>query len=68
MLEEYAGGDKEFQAWLEKIDRGLVRRFGIGLLDLPDWHWHDAYQDEVEWPQAMIDFIQEEMHEEAVEW
>jgi len=45
-LEEYGGADeKDFIDWLVAADRIVEKRTGVGILDLPDWNWRDAYDD-----------------------
>ena len=44
MLEAYAGGNKAFLAWLQKVDAILASMIGISLLDLPDQHWFDWFE------------------------
>lgn len=44
-IQDYAGDDKGFAAWLEKIDARLIRLYGLGVLDLPDQCYRDHYDD-----------------------
>jgi hypothetical protein len=45
---EYAGGDEEFASYLDEANRLCERRLGgLGILDLPDYCWRDAYDDGV---------------------
>lgn len=42
-LDTYAMGDERFALYLATADRWMTRRFMVGLSDLADWHWRDAY-------------------------
>lgn len=39
----YAGSDLRFALWLLMVDRRFTRRFGLGIYNMPDWTWRDAY-------------------------
>lgn len=39
----YAGNDERFALWLRQADLQAARRLGIGIFDLADWTWRDAY-------------------------
>ena len=36
---------RSFMLWLSDVDAELVRRSGLGVDDLPDWLYRDAYDD-----------------------
>lgn len=36
-----------FEEWMQKIDEILVRESLLGYADLPDWHYTDAYEDDM---------------------
>ncbi len=36
-----------FREWLKKVDALVVRKFGVGLDDLPDVNTRDLYDDEL---------------------
>ena len=37
-----------FDAWLKIVNDELAARCGLGVADLPDWTYRDAYEDEQE--------------------
>lgn len=39
----YAGGDERFALWLFMCDKRVVAIVGLGLRDLSDWGWRDAF-------------------------
>lgn len=39
----YAGGDEDYALWLALCDRRCSRMTGIGIFDLADWRWGDAF-------------------------
>lgn len=41
-----------FDAWRSRIDDNLIRNFGLGCDDLPDWHYRDAYDQGMSWQDA----------------
>lgn len=49
---DYAGGHLAFAAWLEQTDRIMVRRYGVGLLDMADAPLRDYYEDGITPAQA----------------
>lgn len=46
-LKDYAGNDEGFRRWLKTVDNILTAQTGIGVLDLADMNYRDAYDDEV---------------------
>ncbi|BFL66289.1 hypothetical protein [Roseomonas mucosa] len=44
-LFEYAGGHLGFYGFLRVANFRIARRLMIGLMDLPDRLWRDAYED-----------------------
>lgn len=50
---------KTFEAWMKRVDRIIVRHFGVGADDLPDWGYHDAYEDGLT-PSECFQTMQEE--------
>jgi hypothetical protein len=42
---EYAGGDRDFAAFLLVADTALRTKRGVSIFDLPDYCWRDAYDD-----------------------
>jgi len=48
----YAGNDEFFALWMALVDRRVVRRVGLGVLDLSDANYHDWYDDGVTPAQA----------------
>lgn len=37
--------DETFEKWMKKVDLILEINVGMSHLDLPDWCWHDDYDD-----------------------
>lgn len=52
---EWAGGDREFALWLIYCDKRVTRAVGLGLRDMEDWLWRDAYDNNVTPANAVID-------------
>lgn len=50
----------EFDPWFAEVNRICIRLFGIGVDDLPDWHWAEAHEDGLT-PRDAFD----EMHEDT---
>jgi Family of unknown function (DUF5419) len=34
-----------FEEWMFKVDQILVRWFGLPSMDMPDWHYANAFED-----------------------
>ncbi|MBB2157350.1 hypothetical protein HLH33_13680 [Gluconacetobacter diazotrophicus] len=47
MMASYTSDHLGFHGWLRAVDRAISRRIGIGVFDLPDRCWRDAYDDQV---------------------
>ena len=62
-LFEYAGGHLGFYGFLRVANARISRRLGIGLADLPDRLWRDAYDDEAHPSEAADAAIEEEAGE-----
>lgn len=45
---KYAGGDAYFAVWMALVNRRVVRRIGIGVLDLGDATYRDWYDDGID--------------------
>jgi len=39
------GGAEEFDRYMARVDRTLIRRYGIDSSDLPDWDYRTAFED-----------------------
>lgn len=37
--------EAKWEEWLKRVDAEVIRRTGLGIYDLPDWNWRDAYED-----------------------
>ena len=37
----------DFETWLSHVNYYMVKRTGMGIDDLPDWHYYDAYDNGV---------------------
>ncbi len=44
-LWDYAGQDLGFYGWLRIAHARILRRIGLGLLDLSDRRWRDSYNE-----------------------
>lgn len=55
---EYCGGDTAFAAWLQLVDDCIMDQLGVGVFDLTDYMWRDAYDDERSPADAVDDFIE----------
>jgi hypothetical protein len=53
---DYAGGDDRFALWLHLVDKRCRTVFGIGIFDLEDWTWRDAFDDGSSPKEALADF------------
>jgi len=45
-----------FEAWIKKCDAIISNQLGLGLYDLEDWNWMDAYEDEFTPAEAVEQF------------
>jgi len=41
--ERYGNGDPYFALYLHLADRKCIRAVGVGIFDIADYLWHDAY-------------------------
>jgi len=37
----------DFDEWLKQVNRNLMVKCGLGVWDLPDWTYRDAFDDGV---------------------
>lgn len=64
-ISNYAGGDEKFTNFLVKVDAAVEARVGMGIFDLADYAWRDAFDDhgenidEESLKELVTDFIQE---------
>jgi hypothetical protein len=58
-LYRYAGQHLGFYGWLRVADARIGRRIGLGLMDLPDRLWRDAYEDQLHPAEAADEAISE---------
>lgn len=47
-----------FNEYMRRVDRVLEAKFGVGYMDLPDYLWRDAYENELDPRDAVQDFIE----------
>lgn len=47
---------RNFQEWLKKVDQVSVDKTGFGVRDFEDWHWRDAFEDEMRPREAFLEF------------
>lgn len=58
-IEEYAGGSIPFADWLQRVDEICERRTGMSVLDLEDFRWRDAFDDDERPAAACRRFLEE---------
>jgi hypothetical protein len=46
-----------FKDWKNEVDHLCAKHYGLGVDDLPDWLWFDAYQDCFTPEQAFDNFV-----------
>jgi hypothetical protein len=63
-LWDYAAGDLGFYGFLRIADARISRRVMVGLLDLPDRSWRDAYDNEAHPSEEADDALDEEGYRE----
>ena len=49
----------EYQNWLRQVDRELERTVSLSMLDLPDFNYTDAFNDETT-PKEVADAVLKE--------
>lgn len=49
-----------FKQWQDAVERVVQRRLGVGFMDLADWRWFDAWQDEMTPAEAADEAIEYE--------
>jgi len=59
-MASYTAGHLGFHGYMRAVDALLHRRLGIGVFDLPDRCWRDAYEDEVSPNDAVAECLEEE--------
>lgn len=58
-IRDYAGGDLRFGLWLQLVDKRCASVIGLGVFDLEDWRWRDAYDGGDSPKEAFADFVEE---------
>lgn len=58
-MRNYAGDDNEFCLWLWLCNDRIMRRLGVGLMDIEDWGWRDAYDSDLSPAEAVRDAMAE---------
>jgi hypothetical protein len=56
-IRDYAGGDGRFGVWLYLVDKRCVTLLGLGIFDLEDFSWRDAYDSGESPKEALAEFI-----------
>lgn len=51
---------ENFDQWLTAVDIAVARIIGLGIDDLADWHYHDAYDDGVDPQEAAKEVLANE--------
>lgn len=57
---EYGGGNRDFAAYLALCDRICSRLIGVGIFDIADWNWHDAFDGEQSPREAVTEALSED--------
>lgn len=60
-LFEYSDGHQGFYGWLRVANTRIQHRAIVGLMDLPDRCWRDAYEDEAHPAEEADEAIAEEI-------
>jgi hypothetical protein len=58
-VRSYAGGDMHFALWLSLVNKRCTTVTGLGVFDLEDWRWRDAYDSGASPKDALEDFMVE---------
>lgn len=66
-LHGYAGGHLGFYGYLRVANASIIRRCGIGLLDLPDRLWRDDYDDQLHPAEAANTALEEAAEDMGLE-
>ncbi len=48
-----------FEEFMKKCDARVSARLGLGVYDLEDWQWMDAYEDEMTPAEAVGQFLED---------
>ncbi|AOX18652.1 hypothetical protein [Kozakia baliensis] len=59
-MASYTAGHLGFHGYMRAVDALLQRRAGVGVFDLPDRCWRDAYDDEIPPQEAVAECLEEE--------
>lgn len=54
---EAAGGDKDFALWMMLADGRVARRIGLGMFDIADWTWADAFESGTSPDEAAVEAL-----------
>lgn len=55
---QHAGGNADFALYLQQADRKCIRFVGIGIFDIGDYLWHDAYDGGVPTGEAVREALE----------
>ena len=55
-----------FVAFMREVDAHLVKQVGLGVFDMEDWHWADAFGSGTSPRDAARDFIEQVLGEEFI--
>jgi hypothetical protein len=61
-----AGGDSEYAIWLVLCDQRCARAVGVGIFDLADWTWADAFESGASPADAVREALSEEFERDGV--
>jgi hypothetical protein len=57
---EVAGGNEDYALWLALCDRRCSRMIGLGIFDLEDWRWGDAFEGDYSPRDAVMECLSED--------
>ncbi|MFW7270273.1 hypothetical protein ACMAUO_20350 [Gluconacetobacter sp. Hr-1-5] len=59
-MASYTAGHLGFHGWMRAVDRAIWRRTGLGVFDLPDRCWRDAYEEQIPPAEAAQEALEDE--------
>jgi hypothetical protein len=57
---DYAGGNQDYALWLALCDSRCSRLIGLGIFDLEDWRWGDAFEGDYSPRDAVMECLSED--------
>lgn len=66
-MARYYTTDPVFALWMYYVDRAVQRRIVVGCMDLEDWRYRDAYDDDMSPKEAAIELLEDLGYADAYE-